>query len=81
MNGPLYSLAEHYNFGTLHDGLIRDRMGIRDKAVSENFQLETELTLERTINQVRQKEAVSKQQIVLRAEGDSPDQTDVDYVS
>ena len=33
----LYSLAEHCNFGTLHDELIRDRIvvGIRDKALSE----------------------------------------------
>ena len=79
----LYSLTEHCNFGTLHDELIRDRIvvGIGDKALSENSkQLEAELTLEGAINQVRQKEAVRKRQIVLRAEGDSPSQTDVDYV-
>ena len=67
----LYSLNEHCNFGTLHDELIRDHVvvGIRDKALSEKLQLEAELTLERAINQVRQKEAVRKQQTVLRADG------------
>ena len=77
----LHSLAEHCNFGTLHDVMICDHIvvGIRDKALSEKLQLEAELTLERAINQVRQKEAVRKQQTVLRAEGDSPRQADVDY--
>ena len=62
----LYTLAEHCNFGTLHDELIRDRIvvGIRDKAFSEKLQLEAELTLERAINQVKQKEAVRKQKTV-----------------
>ena len=66
----------------MRDELIRDRIvvGIRDKALSEKLQIEAELTLERAINQVRQKEAVRKQQTVLRAEGDSPSQADVDYV-
>ena len=60
----LYSLAEHCNFGTLHDELIHDRIvvGIRDKALSEKLQLKAELTLERAINRVRQKEALRKQQ-------------------
>ena len=74
----VYALAEHCNFGTLHDELIRDRIvvGIRDKALSEKLQLEAKLTLERA----RQKEAVKKQQTVLRAEEDSPSQADVDYL-
>ena len=56
----LYSLAEHCNFDTLHDELICDHnvVGIRDKDVSEKLHLEAELTLERAINQIRQKEAV-----------------------
>ena len=37
-------------------------------------EFEAELTSERAINQVRQKEAVRKQQNVLRAEGDSTKQ-------
>ena len=67
----LYSLAEHCNFGTLHDELICDRIvvDIRDKVLSEKLQLKAELALERAINQVRQKEAVGKQQTVLKAEG------------
>ena len=45
----LYILAEHCNFGTLHDELISDRIvvGVRDKALSEKLQLEAELTLEK----------------------------------
>ena len=58
----LYDLAEHCNFGTLHDELIRDSIvvSIRDKGLTEKLQLEAELTLERAINQVRQKESVRK---------------------
>ena len=35
----LYNLAEHCNFGTLHDELIRDRIVvvIRDKALSDKL--------------------------------------------
>ena len=66
----LYSLAKHCNFDTLQDELICDHnvVAIRDKALSEKLHLEAESTLERTINQIRQKEAVRKQQTVLRAE-------------
>ena len=66
----LYNLAEYCNFGALKNELIRDRIvvGIRDKALSEKLQLEHDLTLERAINFVRQKESVRKQQSVLRGE-------------
>lgn len=43
----LYALAEHSNYGTLHDEMIRDRIvvGIRDSSLSEKLQLDAELTL------------------------------------
>ena len=47
----LYRLAEHCNFGALHDELVRDRIvvGIRDSKLSEKLQMESELTLESTV--------------------------------
>ena len=67
---------------TLTDELIPDRIvvGIKVEALSKKLQLKAELSFKRAINQVRQKEAVRKQQTVLRADGDSPSQADVDYV-
>ena len=63
----LYTLAEFCVFGDLHDELIRDRIvvGIRDKNLSERLQLESELTLSKAINAVRQKEVVKKQQNLM----------------
>ena len=67
----LFNLAEHCNFGVLREELIRDRIvvGIRDKTLLERLQLEAELTLEKVVNFVRQKETVRKQQGFLRTEG------------
>ena len=60
----LYTLAEFCVFGKLHDELVRDKIvvGIRDKNLSERMQLESNLTLSKAINTVRQKEVVKKQQ-------------------
>ena len=67
----LFNLAEHCNFGVLREVLIHDRIvvGIRDKTLSERLQLEAELTLEKAVNFVRQKETVRKQQGFLGTEG------------
>ncbi len=69
----LYALAEHCSYGALHDEMIRDRLvvGLRDAKLSERLQLDAELTLNKAVNQVRQAEAIKKQQIVIRSEGDS----------
>ena len=63
----LYTLAEFYAFGELHDELIRDRIdvGILDKNLSERLQLESDLTLSKAINTVRQKDAVKEQQTLM----------------
>ena len=53
----LYELAEHSNYGVV---------GIRDSKLSENLQLDSELTLEKAIAQARQKETVKHQQPLLR---------------
>ncbi|MCG7865814.1 MAG: reverse transcriptase family protein [Candidatus Thiodiazotropha taylori] len=65
----LYSLAEHCEYGGLKDQLIRDRIvvGLRDAKISEKLQLDPNLTLEKAVNQARQKEAVQEQQSVVRS--------------
>ena len=64
----LYALAEHCGYGNLHDEMIRDRIvvGIRNRGQSEKLQLDSKLTLESAVTQVRQAEAVKLQQSVLR---------------
>ena len=64
----LHGLAEHCNFRDLKDELIRDRLvvGLRDAALSEKLQMNPDLTLEKAVVMARQKEAVRKQQPLLR---------------
>ncbi|UYV80018.1 K02A2.6-like [Cordylochernes scorpioides] len=64
----LYKLADSYEFEGLHEQLIRDRIvaGVRDKALSERMQLDSELTLEKAVKMVRQQEAVRQQQVDLQ---------------
>ncbi|UYV79140.1 hypothetical protein LAZ67_17001223 [Cordylochernes scorpioides] len=56
----LYKLADSCEFEGLHEQLIRDQIvvGVRDKALSERMQLDSELTLEKAVKMVRQQEAV-----------------------
>ena len=53
--------------------MARDRIvvGLKDKTLSEKLQLGADLSLERAINQARQKELVRKQQEINRQEGTS----------
>ncbi|UYV72597.1 K02A2.6-like [Cordylochernes scorpioides] len=71
----LHSLAEHCNFEMLHDELIRDRIvvGVRDRALSERMQLDTDLTLEKATLMAKQLESVKEQQSSLYQQ-DSVDQ-------
>ncbi|UYV62413.1 hypothetical protein LAZ67_2000471, partial [Cordylochernes scorpioides] len=64
----LYKLADSCEFEGLHEQLIRDRIvvGVRDKALSERMQLDSELTLEKSVKMVRQQEAVRQQQVDLQ---------------
>ena len=66
----LLNLAEHCNFGSLREELIRGRIvvSIRDKNLSEKLQLGSDLSLEKAVNVVRQRETVRKQQEFLNAE-------------
>ncbi|UYV76496.1 K02A2.6-like [Cordylochernes scorpioides] len=71
----LHSLAEHCIFGMLHDELIRDRIvvGVRDRALSERMQLDTDLTLVKATLMAKQLESVKEQQSSLYQQ-DSVDQ-------
>ncbi|UYV74195.1 hypothetical protein LAZ67_11002385 [Cordylochernes scorpioides] len=64
----LYKLADSCEFEGLHEQVIRDRIvvGVRDKALSERMQLDSELTLEKAVKMVRQQEAVRQQQVDLQ---------------
>ncbi|UYV76881.1 LAMA2 [Cordylochernes scorpioides] len=64
----LYKLADSCEFEGFHEQLIRDRIvvGVRDKALSERMQLDSELTLEKAVKMVRQQEAVRQQQVDLQ---------------
>ena len=66
----LYALAEHCDYGTLKDQMIRDRIvvGLQDLKLSEKLQLDPEPTLTKAINQARQSEAMKKQQTLLRSD-------------
>ena len=64
----LYRLAENCDYGGLKDEMIRDRLvvGIRDTALSQQLQLNAELTLDKAKTKVRQREAVGEQQRELK---------------
>ena len=66
----LYALAEHCSYGALHDEMIRDPLvvGLQSAKMSEKLQLDSELTLEKAVTQVRQAEAIKQQQTLLRGE-------------
>uniref|UniRef100_A0A096LST4 CCHC-type domain-containing protein n=1 Tax=Poecilia formosa TaxID=48698 RepID=A0A096LST4_POEFO len=63
----LHCLAEYCGYGTLHDEMVRDRfvVGLRDKRLSEQLQMDAELTLEKALTRARQSELVKKQQEML----------------
>ena len=66
----LHCLAEHCNYGTLRNEMIRDRIvvGLLDASLSMKLQLDSELTLEKATVAARQNESVKKQQDVVRGE-------------
>ena len=59
----LHTLAEHCDYGTLKDEMIRDRIvvGLQDSKLSEKLQLDPELSLAKAINHARQSEAGNPQ--------------------
>jgi hypothetical protein len=71
----LYELAEHCEYGDLHDQMIRDRIvvGLTDANVSQKLQLDPDLTLKKAQDIVRETDAVKKRQSELRKKADFPD--------
>ena len=51
----LHAMAEHCDYGTLRDEMIRDRIvvGLLDAKLSEKLQLDAELTLTKAVTQAR----------------------------
>ena len=74
----LYGLAEHCQFGLLHDEMIRDRIvvGLADQKLSEKVQLDADLTLEKAIKS----ESVRSQQSIVRGQEDASQPAKVDRV-
>ncbi|KAJ8003440.1 hypothetical protein DPEC_G00148350 [Dallia pectoralis] len=72
----LHSLSEHCGYGTMVREMIRDRLvaGLCDRALSEQLQLDPELTLDKAIACIYQSERVKKQQGL-------PEQTDTTNAS
>ena len=64
----LHCLAEFCGYDALHDDMVRDRLvvGLRDKRLSEQLQMDPELTLEKAINKARTSEQVKKQLEMLK---------------
>ena len=71
----LYSLVESCNYGPLKDEMLRDRIvvGIRDQRLSEQLQVDSELTLEKAKKMVRQREAVREQKRELESSSNRKD--------
>ena len=64
----VHRFAENCEFGGMKDELIRDRLvvGIWDSALSKRLQLESELTLDKAKQFIRQRESVKTQQGLLQ---------------
>ena len=78
----LYALVEHCSYGISKDEMIRDRVvGIKNSRLSQKLQLHPVLTFEKAVTQVRQKEAVLKQQRVVREDVRKVSSNSVDAVN
>uniref|UniRef100_A0A1X7U336 Retrotransposon gag domain-containing protein n=1 Tax=Amphimedon queenslandica TaxID=400682 RepID=A0A1X7U336_AMPQE len=67
----LYGLADLCEFDNLRDQMIRDHivMEIRDKALSEQFQTDPDLTTDKAKRFARQREAVHDQAVHMNGNG------------
>ncbi|KAI3372673.1 hypothetical protein L3Q82_023134 [Scortum barcoo] len=76
----LYALAEHCNYGTLQDELIRDRIVVGLAGTRLSKRMQKNLDLEKSIDMARQSEEIKKQQNTLRSDASSAKQMDVSSV-
>ena len=67
----LYRLIETCDYGDLTDEMLCNNLviGIRDTALSEGLQMDPDLTLDKAMNFIRQREAVKEQHQQLQGEG------------
>ena len=75
----LFNLVDSCNYGELKDEMLRDRLvvGIRDVSLSERLQMDSELTLEKAMKMVRQKEAVHQHNSQLQGNPETNDSGDL----
>lgn len=67
----LYGLAQHGQYGALHNEMFWDRIviTIRNSSLVEMQHLDTELTLSKVVTLVHQAEVIRQQQPLLRGKG------------
>ena len=70
MDDFILDLAEHCQYGQLHDEMVRDRIvvGIKDSKLSEKLQMDNELTLEKAISLARNSKSIKQQQTMVRSD-------------
>ena len=75
----LFNLVDSCNYGDFREEMLRDRLvvGIRDVALSERLQMDSELTLEKAMKMVRQKEAVHEHNSQLQGKLETKDSGDL----
>ena len=75
----LFNLVDSCDYGELRDEMLRDRLvvGIRDFALSERLQMDPELTLDKTMKTVQQKEAVHQHNSQLQGNLETKDSGDL----
>ena len=75
----LHQLAVNCEFRDLKNEMIRDRLiiGIRDGQLSEQLQMESDLTLQKAEKLVRQRAAVSQQRKALETPVENKPQLDI----
>ena len=64
----VHKMSEYCNYGCFRDEIIRDRIvvGIKDNRLSQKLQMDSDLTLAKAIEHVRQHELVVSQQHMIR---------------
>ena len=63
----LYRVAEDCEYGSLKDGLIRDRIvGVLDDTLSDRLQAKADLTLEQAVQMTRQSEERKQSRELIR---------------
>ena len=78
----LYQLTENCDYSKLKSEMIRDRLvvGIRDDNLSQQLQMDAELTLVKAKTRIRQKETIYHQQGILKGNTDTHVANDLEEI-